>query len=516
MDAHLFRLFCQNCSPLLLGARIEKIQEPAAGHLAMTFYGGGSKRHLVARFGRKEPFCFLAAARPQAVASPSAAVMRIRKYFANRRIAAVVCQCFSRKLWLMAAQPGSSAKTVWLCLDLAQGPAIHFLSEEELPEVENPAWPNPENLTEALQNWRLWPPLTPALRKTLAELEPLDAKALLADLATGNGDLFCYGQDKILKVSAWPLPAPLCDGLVEEVRPDVLQGLQKAGQDLVLLKLFEQKTRQLAEPGQKRRRQIDKILGKLGQDEVRLRQMAGQEDAARLLAANLWHWDKKAKLAEISATDPATGSDQLVRLDGRLSLLENMRRMFHSAARGKRGLAVLRERKQQLEQELRQLELTKPPSETGQKTAQEPPPRPLPVNLPRRVQSFYSSDGFLLLRGRDAKGNLAALRHASGHDIWVHAQDGPGAHVIIRRAHAGQEIPERTLLEAGTLAANKSWLANAATAAIMYAEARHIKPGRSGPVGQVIIDKLWQTRLVPVGKDLEKQLEAVFMGAQAY
>ena len=63
---------------------------------------------------------------------------------------------------------------------------------------------------------------------------------------------------------------------------------------------------------------------------------------------------------------------------------------------------------------------------------------------------------FVPLRGRDARGNLAACkRRAAPHDIWLHAENGPGAHVIIRRAHAGQEVPARTLDQAGSLAAGK-------------------------------------------------------------
>ena len=58
MDAHLFRRVCEDLTPLLTGARVEKIQEPADGLLALMVYSGGRKRQLCLRFGRKEPFCF--------------------------------------------------------------------------------------------------------------------------------------------------------------------------------------------------------------------------------------------------------------------------------------------------------------------------------------------------------------------------------------------------------------------------------------------------------------------------
>ena len=60
------------------------------------------------------------------------------------------------------------------------------------------------------------------------------------------------------------------------------------------------------------------------------------------------------------------------------------------------------------------------------------------IALPHSAtQLFVSDDGFALLRGRDAKGNIAARKLAAAHDIWLHTDGGPGSHVIIRRAHAG-------------------------------------------------------------------------------
>lgn len=87
MDAHLFRRFCDTLLPLLAGARLEKLQEPAPDMLTLTFYGAGRKRQLCLRFGRKEPFCFLTEHRISAGHAPSARLMRLRKYAADRRVA---------------------------------------------------------------------------------------------------------------------------------------------------------------------------------------------------------------------------------------------------------------------------------------------------------------------------------------------------------------------------------------------------------------------------------------------
>ena len=101
MDAHLFRRCCEDLIPLLVGARVEKIQEPADGLLAIMIYSGGRKRQLCLRFGRKDPFCFVTSQRISVGRAPSAPIMRLRKYAGGRRIAACVPQWSERRLWLL-------------------------------------------------------------------------------------------------------------------------------------------------------------------------------------------------------------------------------------------------------------------------------------------------------------------------------------------------------------------------------------------------------------------------------
>ena len=167
------------------------------------------------------------------------------------------------------------------------------------------------------------------------------------------------------------------------------------------------------------------------------------------------------------------------------------------------------ERRRQLEQELTALRTARDAAQRGGITADavaENTRLPLPPSVPKNVQLFVSEDGFVLLRGRDAKGNLAARKLAAPHDIWLHADGGPGSHVIIRRAHAGQTVPDRTLEQAGALAANKSWLRDAARARILYAEVRHIRALRGAAPGTVRMDKIWLSREVTVDPSLELRL----------
>lgn len=508
MDAHLFRLFCKAAESWLLNARLEKIQEPAPDHICISFYNAGlGRRHLYFRFGRKEPFCFIGEQRLAAAPKPSAFVMRLRKYCADKRVGAVISQPFARRLWLFTGSVDD--KSVYLCLDLVKGASLHFLADAELPTAEVQAWPTKGELEMALENWRAWPVLTPALRRTMQCLSVPEQWALMADLADGLGNVFLYAaaDGAIRKVSAWPLPAHLCQGLAEQTCEEILPALARSGQDIVLAQICAAEEKMASAAASRRARHLRKLLAKLDDEAARLKNMLLLEQDARALSANLWRWDKDAhpEQVEIPEIDGRPGRN-IVLPRPHLSLVENMEKMFHDARRGKRGLVMQAGRRAELEAELAALENGAGIAEVKIAASGASPQNHTMPGLPKGLQPFRSSDGLQLWRGRDAKGNLLALRRASGHDIWVHAENGPGAHVIIRRPHPGYKIPEKTLQEAGTLAANKSWLAEASTASVMYAEARHVKPCRSGPPGKVTIDKIMETRIVPVNRDLEQKL----------
>ncbi|MDR3357424.1 MAG: NFACT RNA binding domain-containing protein [Desulfovibrio sp.] len=520
MDAHLFSRFCGALTPLIQGTRLEKIQEPLPGVLTFRLFSAGRARQLCWRYGKQGAFCFLTSGRTSANNAPSAQVMRLRKHAAGKRIRAGVIQFHERRLWLLlerSAPRNCATKTVgtsvWLCLDLRYGASLHFLTAEAAPEEETLHWPPLDNLAEACAAWRQWPVLTPALRRTLAHLDEREGAALLADLKEDGGNVFVYrrpGERDACLASAWPLPPALRGDAGEESGEDVLDLLEKAGHGLVFLRLARQRAEAEQRAFDRQARGLERLRQRLREEESRLAAMAGAQADALALRENLWRLPQELRGGGVAVPAGEHGPAREICLAPRRTVRQEMEALFHTAKRGRRGLAHLALRRVVLEEETADLARARraflspeasPDRGAGQKGLAVPP-----KNLPKNIRAFVSDDGFVLLRGRDAKGNLAARKLAAPYDIWLHAENGPGAHVIIRRAYAGQEVPEQTLVQAGILAACKSWAAESGKARVIYAEARHVRTLRAASAGTVRVDRTYRSLLVVIDKTLEDRL----------
>ncbi len=97
---------------------------------------------------------------------------------------------------------------------------------------------------------------------------------------------------------------------------------------------------------------------------------------------------------------------------------------------------------------------------------------------------YISSDGYDLYVGKNNIQNDELTFHfAEASDIWFHANDMPGSHVIMRsRGQKMQDIPDRVFEEAAALAAYYSAGREQGKVEIDYLERRNVKkPGSAKP-----------------------------------
>lgn len=100
---------------------------------------------------------------------------------------------------------------------------------------------------------------------------------------------------------------------------------------------------------------------------------------------------------------------------------------------------------------------------------------------------FTSSDGFEILVGRNNRQNeILTMKTAKKEDLWLHTKGIPGSHVIIRTD--GRPVPDKTLSEAGILAAYYSKGRNSGSVEVDYTEKRYVRKPKNAKTGLVVYD----------------------------
>jgi hypothetical protein len=125
------------------------------------------------------------------------------------------------------------------------------------------------------------------------------------------------------------------------------------------------------------------------------------------------------------------------------------------------------------------------------------------ASLPYR--RYRSSTGLEIRVGRGAAANDAlTFRESSPNDVWLHARESAGAHVVLRWQKE-ETPPARALEEAAVLAALHSKSRGAALVPVDWTRRKYVRRARGGAPGSVIVQR---SRTVMVRPDpaLEKKL----------
>jgi predicted ribosome quality control (RQC) complex YloA/Tae2 family protein len=100
---------------------------------------------------------------------------------------------------------------------------------------------------------------------------------------------------------------------------------------------------------------------------------------------------------------------------------------------------------------------------------------------------FYAIDGSEILVGRNAKDNdVLTFKVARGSDLWFHARDVSGAHVILRTTK-GQEPSSEVMLDAAILAMWHSSARKEKNAEILWSPKKHVRKPKGSQQGRVTV-----------------------------
>ncbi|GAB2607718.1 NFACT RNA binding domain-containing protein [Belliella aquatica] len=111
----------------------------------------------------------------------------------------------------------------------------------------------------------------------------------------------------------------------------------------------------------------------------------------------------------------------------------------------------------------------------------------------------FDVEGFEVLVGKSAKSNDEMLRYfAWKEDLWLHAKDVSGSHVIIK-FKSGMKFPKTVIERAAELAAYYSKNKSETLAAVMYTPVKFVRKVKGSPAGAVMVDKESVVMVPPIG-----------------
>ncbi len=150
-----------------------------------------------------------------------------------------------------------------------------------------------------------------------------------------------------------------------------------------------------------------------------------------------------------------------IKVDDNLTIAEEASRRFESYTRSKRARKQITNRIAAVRAEIAKLkaqsiELESNPHANApiiqSRDSKRSPERLRDTRIPG-TRRYFSSDGYEILVGRAARDNdHLTFKIAAPNDLWLHAADYPGSHVIVRNS-TRKDIPHRTLVEGAQLAA---------------------------------------------------------------
>jgi predicted ribosome quality control (RQC) complex YloA/Tae2 family protein len=244
-------------------------------------------------------------------------------------------------------------------------------------------------------------------------------------------------------------------------------------------KAYQQLSKSLSSALAARRIRQERLLGHLKQELAEFEQAEKFKVCGELILASMYKLEAEFRAAARRGETNITvenyydhpPSQFRIEVDPKLTLSENADRYFQRYRKAKRGLSTLKAKIPTLERQLQALEQGQAQVASAKNLAQlraisETLVKPKPARRKKieitkgkqavgeiTVRRFTTSDGYEILVGRSGRENdYLTFKVAAPYDLWLHAADYPGSHVVIRNPQK-TEIPDQSVREAAQLAA---------------------------------------------------------------
>jgi len=285
--------------------------------------------------------------------------------------------------------------------------------------------------------------------------------------------------------------------------------MMEAGQLAGLL--FESVRARRLKEIRREKKKAERALAKVLVDRARFEQADIMQQRAELLKSQLYLLHKGDEEAVLQDYFSVQGGEVRLPLDPTLSPQDNMQRLFKKALKYRRGQdialqreAALRETISKLEDDLEEARVLDFSHRAllfvSSVRIQKKGDRGEAGQLPYRT---FPGNGWTIYAGKNDRGNeTVTFKLAGGNDIWVHARNYPGSHVVVKPHKKGTLLPEEVYLKAAKLALFYSPVGKAGgREEVVLIEVKHVRKIHGGRAAQVTYGK---------GRTLMVTLEAGF------
>ena len=234
-----------------------------------------------------------------------------------------------------------------------------------------------------------------------------------------------------------------------------------------------------------------------------------------LLLANLYLVQRGMEEVEVTDYSQDPPAQVKLKLDPRLSPQENAESFFKRYKKEKRGMGHVSRRLQETDDELSwfeglslALEDAESPEEL-QEIRQElldagvlkqqridPVRRKKEVSLPK-LNSTVSPSGLDILWGKNNRSNdEISTRQTEKDDLWFHAHNQPGCHLVLKRGERKGELPDEDVMFAASIAAGYSRGRHDHKVEVMVTEGKNVRKPKGARPGLVTVNS-YRAVIVP-------------------
>lgn len=252
--------------------------------------------------------------------------------------------------------------------------------------------------------------------------------------------------------------------------------------------------------------EIKNLQHKIGQAAQALNQIVNQSTLSQLgdiIMANLYHI--KSGATEVNLFNFYTNVNQLIKLKPSLSAVDNAQLFYKKAKNKNIEIEQLQLKISQQQLHLDNLLLLKIQINEATHLKQLLPFYKKQITKEHFPFKQFEAFGFQIWVGKNAVNNdLLTQKYAHKNDMWLHAKDVSGSHVIIKH-QANKPFHQQIITYAAQLAAYYSKLKGNTLSAVSYTLKKFVRKPKGAHPGMVVVDKELVVLVPPINPATLKQ-----------